>query len=78
MFDNLRDDANSSFYEEDATIFPEENAVVSVPVTPKRRSSGKFLGMTSMQRFIIAAMLLVAVCTLGTVCLLLTGRIALF
>ena len=77
MFDNLRDDASSSMYEEDDTLFPEENAVASVPVVPKRKASGKFLGMTPMQRFIIALMLMIAVCTLGTMCLFLTGRIGL-
>lgn len=78
MFDNLRDEVGPSFYEEDETVFPEENAKIAVPAAPRRKSSGKFLGMTSMQRFIIAMMLLVAVCTLGTMCLLLTGKIALF
>lgn len=70
MLDNLRDDA-SSFYEED-TLPPEET--YTAPPT-KRRSSGKFLGMTPIQRFIIAVMLMVAVCALGSMCLLLTNRI---
>lgn len=78
MFDNLRDDASSSFYEEDDTVFPEGNAKMSVSMAPRRKSNGKFLGMTSMQRFIIATMLLIAVCMLGTVCLLATGRMGLF
>jgi len=73
MFDNLRDDAESSFYEED-TLPPDEELIVP---PPKRKSSGKLLGMTPVQRFIIAVMLMVAVCTLGAMCLLLTGRIGL-
>jgi len=73
MLDNLRDDASSSFYEED-TAPPEEDLVVSAP---RRRTNGKFLGMTPVQRFIIAAMLMIAVCALGTMCLLLTNRIGL-
>jgi hypothetical protein len=77
MFDNLRDDATPSFYEEDDTAFPEEDLNTPPPIAPKRKTNGKFLGMTSMQRFIIATMLLIAACTLGTMCLLLTGRIAL-
>ena len=77
MFDNLRDDASPSFYEED-TEFPKDNVEVSVPLTPKRRANGKFLGMTATQRLIISIMLLVAVCTLGTMCLLLTGRIGVY
>lgn len=77
MLDNLRDDAGSSLYEEDDTLFPEEDAVVSIAAAPKRKASGKFLGMTPMQRLIIALMLMIAVCTLGTMCLFLTGRIGL-
>ena len=77
MFDNLRDDAVPSFYEEEDTILPEEYEKKTVSKTPKRKASGKFLGMTAMQRFIIAAMLLIAVCTLGSMCLLLTGKIGL-
>jgi hypothetical protein len=73
MFDNLRDDAASSFYEED-TQPPDEEVHVSAP---KRKNSGKFLGMTPVQRFIIAVMLMIAVCTLGVMCLLLTGKIGL-
>jgi hypothetical protein len=75
MFDNLRDDAASSLYEEEDTLFPEEE--VKAPPPPKRKSSGKMLGMTPVQRFIIAVMLLISVCTLGTMCLLLTGKIGL-
>jgi hypothetical protein len=72
MLDNLRNDAaSSSFYEED-TVPPEE-AIAALP--PKRRSNGKFLGMTPLQRFIIALMLMVAVCASGAVCLLLTNKI---
>jgi len=77
MFDNLRDDAAPSFYEED-TILPEEYEKKLVSKATKRKSNGKFLGMTPMQRFIIAAMLLIAVCTLGSMCMLLTGKIGLF
>jgi hypothetical protein len=74
MLDNLRDDASSSFYEGD-TVPPAEDVIAAVP--PKRRTSGKFLGMTPMQRFIIATMLMVAVCALGAICLLLTNKIGL-
>jgi hypothetical protein len=78
MFDNLRDDATPSFYEEDDSEFIEEDLNASpLRAAPKRKTNAKFLGMTSMQRFIIATMLLIATCTLGSMCLLLTGRIAL-
>jgi hypothetical protein len=79
MFDNLRDDASNSFYEEDDTeLFPEENAVAATKAAaPPRKPIGKLLGMTSIQRFIIAVMLMIAVCTLGAMCLLITGKIGL-
>ena len=77
MFDNLRDDAIPSFYEEEDTTLPEEYEKKSASKAPKKKASSKFLGMTAMQRFIIAAMLLITVCTLGSMCLLLTGKIGL-
>lgn len=74
MLDNLRDDAaSSSFYEED-TVPPEE---AKAAVLPRRKSNGKFLGMTPVQRFIISVMLMVAVCAAGMMCLLLTNKIGL-
>ena len=78
MFDNLRDDASNSFYEEDDTeLFPEENVATTTTAAPPRKPIGKILGMTAIQRFIIAVMLMVAVCTLGAMCLLITGKIGL-
>jgi hypothetical protein len=72
MLDNLRDEAASSFHDED-TVPPEE--VKFVP--PGRKSNGKLLGMTPVQRFILAVMLMIAVCALGMMCLLLTDKIGL-
>ena len=81
MFDNLRDDASSSFYEDDDDPFFTGEEVEAAPVAapPRRKKSKgkKLLGMTDVQRFIIAVMLMVAVCTLGTMCLLVTGKIGL-
>jgi hypothetical protein len=74
MFDNLREDANSSPLFEDKAKFNPAAGTTSVPAMRK----GKFLGMTSIQRFFIAFLLLIAVCTLGTMCLLITGKIGLF
>lgn len=74
MFDNLRDDAASSFYEDD-TQPPDEETFVAAP--KRKNSGGKFLGMTPIQRLIIAVMLMIAVCTLGTMFLLITGKIGL-
>ena len=74
MFDNLREDA--SLYEEDDTLFPEEE--IKAPPPKKRKSNVKILGMTPVQRFVIAVMLMIAVCALGAMCLLITGKIGLF
>lgn len=72
MFDNLREEAAAnSTYEEEAKLPP-------VVETTAPRKLGKFLGMTPSQRFIIAVMMMIAVCTLGTMCLLVTGKLGLF
>lgn len=72
MLDNLRDDA-ASFYEED-TQPPDETLA---PPRPKRKPVGKVMGLTPLQRFILALMLLGAVCAAGMMCLLLTNKIGL-
>jgi hypothetical protein len=72
MFDNLREE-HQSFYEEE-----EEAQFQPAAGTERHRShssSSRFLGMTSIQRFVIAVMMLFAVCVIGRLCLLVTGRI---
>lgn len=74
MFDNLRDDANSSpFYEDDQS---KASAGIAAPIA--RPKSTRFLGMTAQQRFIIAFMMMIAVCVLGMMCLLITEKIGLY
>ena len=76
MFDNLRDDANSNpLYEDDKAQAKSAAGTVAPTARPK---STKFLGMTAQQRFIIAAMLMIAVCVLGIMLLLVTGRLGLY
>jgi len=78
MFDNLRDSAESSFYEE------EPNDLYKEPVAqpaPKRRSAarnGRFLGMTAQQRFMISVMLLFTVCIIGALAMFLLEKMSLF
>lgn len=74
MFDNLRDEAAStSFYEEDEAKFqPASGTGAEMPLAGR---SSRFLGMTSIQRFVIAVMLLLAVCIIGALCLLVTNKI---
>lgn len=75
MFDNLRDSAESSFYEEDQNdLYKEPVAKAAV----RRRSNGRFLGMTAQQRFLISMMLMFTVCIMGTLILFVMGKMALF
>ena len=81
MFDNLRDSAESSFYEEEPNDFYKE-PVPSPSPAPKRRpirtSNGRFLGMTAQQRFLISVMLLFTVCIIGTLAMFVFEKMALF
>lgn len=76
MFDNLRDSAESSFYEE------EPNDLYKDPtpkrVAPRRRNNGRFLGMTAQQRFLISLMLMFTVCIMGTLAMFILGKMSLF
>jgi len=76
MFDNLREQANSSsFYEEEAQF--QQAADTTTAAAPQRRSSrssGRTLGMTAAQRFFIAVMLMSAVCIIGALILFVTGK----
>jgi len=79
MFDNLRESAESSFYEEEPNDLyrePEARPVVS-RAARKRRSSGRFLGMTAQQRFIVSLMLMFTVCIMGTLAMFILGRMSL-
>jgi len=74
MFDNLREDAAASpFYEEEesATLQPVTSSNSFLAPSGTRR----ILGMTGVQRFIIALMMFMAVCLVGGMALLVTGKI---
>jgi hypothetical protein len=78
MFDNLRDSAESSFYEEDPNDLYKEP--VAQPVSRRRAiaRNGRFLGMTAQQRFLISVMLLFTVCIVGTLAMLVLEKMSLF
>lgn len=86
MLDNLRDDSADYVFEEDNDdfLFPKED--ISDPPNNTKGNlfrlevmeDGKLLGMTAPQRLIIAIMLMFAVCSLGAMCLLITGKIAFY
>ena len=78
MFDNLRESADSSFYEEESNDLYKEPAPsrATVAATRRRRSNATFLGMTAQQRFILALMLLLTVCIMGTLAMFVTGSMS--
>jgi hypothetical protein len=81
MFDNLRDSADSSFYEEEQNDLYKEQAApgrktASAPRRRRSSSNGQFLGMSAQQRFILAVMLMLTVCIMGTLAMFVTQRMA--
>jgi hypothetical protein len=76
MFDNLRNDANSSPFYEDDKAQDKSAAGAMAPIA--RPKSTKFLGMTAQQRFILAVLMMSAVCVLGIMLLLITEKIGFF
>jgi len=78
MFDNLRDSAESSFYEEEPNDLYKEP--VAKPAARRRTvtSSARFLGMTPQQRFLISVMLLFTVCIIGTLAMFVLEKMSLF
>jgi hypothetical protein len=72
MFDNLREDASKPFYEEEAKFQPVATGTEPVFGAP---SSRRILGMTGVQRFVIAFMFFLAVCVIGSMALFITGKI---
>jgi hypothetical protein len=70
MFDDLRQQADDSAFEEEEE--PQDSYTL---VEKKPRSERSFLGMTPPQRFVIAVMLLMMTCVLSAFCLLVTEKI---
>lgn len=84
MFDNLREQPDSApfdstpFYEDEAQFEEAERRPMASPRRRAAGSNGRLLGMTPMQRFLLAFMLFMAVCTLGAMLLLVAEKISLF
>jgi hypothetical protein len=73
MFDNLRDEVS-------AKPFLDEEEAQYQPAAGTETASGRptrILGMTAVQRFVIVFMLFLAVCVIGSLLLLVTGKIGL-
>ena len=83
MFDNLRDSADSSFYEEEPNDLykepvPQPIKKAAPAASKKRRSNNaRFLGMTAQQRFLVALMLMFTVCIMGTLAMLILNKMSL-
>jgi len=69
MFDDLRQQADAGAFDEEEVAQPIDK---NIPYKERR-----FLGMTAFQRFVIAVMLFIIVCLLGTLCLLVSEKIVL-
>ncbi|MBI5823637.1 MAG: hypothetical protein HZB18_06385 [Chloroflexi bacterium] len=71
MFDNLREQVSAKPFsdEEEAKFQPAAGTEYS------SRRSTRILGMTPIQRFVIVVMLFMAVCVIGALTLLVTGKI---
>jgi hypothetical protein len=76
MFDSLRDQQSSSLPPVSSADIPDVHARGSD--APRGSSKGRFMGMTAGQRLLIAVLLMLSVCIVGTMCLLVTGRIGTF
>ena len=70
MFEDFRKQA-------DEADFPVEEQEEELLVETSHKSNGRFLGMTPVQRFIIALMLLFMIIILGVLFLLVTEKIVL-
>jgi hypothetical protein len=77
MFDNLRDSAESSFYEEEPNDLYKEPIAQPVP-RRRRANNARFLGMTAQQRFLISVMVMFTVCIIGTLAMFVLGKMSLF
>lgn len=84
MLDNLRDDANASpFFDDDDELpdfFDEEEG--EPRVSQAQGDLFAFLKpimvLTPVQRFVLAALLFMAVCIIGSMFLMVTGKFAVF
>lgn len=86
MFDNLRDSGDQFFYEEEQNDLYKEPEPAVAPAAPvyaaprKRRKSNnaRFLGMTAQQRFFLSLMFMITICIMGTLAMIVLGRMSLF
>ncbi len=70
MLDDLRNSASSSYEEEPSPQEAPEHR-------QRRRAQGEFMGMTAVQRFVIALLLFLMTCVLASFCLVITEKMVL-
>lgn len=70
MLDDLRNSASSSYEEEPSPQGAPEHR-------QRRRVQGEFMGMTAVQRFVIALLLFLMTCVLASFCLVITEKMVL-
>ncbi len=75
MFDDLRNDAAKQ-YEEETEAEVRQPTAKPAAVASRARSP-KLLGLTSVQRFVLLFLTLIATCMLSFFCLFISGKIAL-
>ncbi|HSM24020.1 MAG TPA: hypothetical protein VK856_04080 [Anaerolineaceae bacterium] len=68
MLDDLRNTAEASFLEEES--FQQQEELLPLKET-------RFLGMTAAQRFILSVLMFILVVVMGTLMLLVTGKMVL-
>lgn len=82
MLDNLRDDANASpFFDDDELpdfLEEEEKPEARKTKTDAFAFLKPVMALTPIQRFVIAALLFMTVCIIGSMFLLVTGRFSVF
>jgi hypothetical protein len=75
MLDNLRDQSSSSFFQDEGDDNIPESPDPKTGSKKSRKFTGKFLGLKPQQLFILLLMSFMVVCLLGTMFLLVTGKI---
>ena len=81
MLDNLRDDANSSPYFDDDEELPDflEEEEEEAPPPPAAESLAflkPIMALSPVQRFVLAALLFMMVCIIGSMFLIVFGKFA--
>lgn len=71
----MLDDLRSSALEENKEAIQDQKLDAPEFYSPDSPGKKKFLGMSPAQRFIVASLLLLVTCVIGTACLVIFGKI---